>query len=247
MGIGQVMAVAVLALLGPCPPVPHVPPPDQYTNRILRRKQTLHAGQVLPSAAARGGAEDRPSLPGALAAPHAGEQAGQARECIRTIFQPPRRSVGLVREDLQGREVGKQGCPTSTLAVPHARCAHTLNVLRGGSEASSGPPRSLHGGFLGAYPLKPRGDAEILDQMQEELLRRRDGQRSPSPPIFTWSSAGESLEGAERPIVSAREAYAKAFRFDRCACACDVRVSMEAHVYRCANPCPPAREAHFQP
>lgn len=203
MGCGQVVAVAVLALLGPCPPVPPVPPPDQYANRILRRKQTLHAGQVLPSAAARGGGAEQ------------------------------------------------HGCPepeTCTLALPHARCAHTLNVLRGGREASSGPPRLLSGGVLGAYPLKPRGDAEILDQVQEVLLRRRDGQRSPSPPIFTWSSAAESLEGAERPTVSAREAYAKSFRFDRCACACDVRVRvLVAYVYRRANPCPPARAAHFQP
>jgi hypothetical protein len=35
--------------------------------------------------------------------------------------------------------------------------------------------------------------------------------RSPSPAIFTWSSAEEIVEGAPTPLKSSREAYADAF------------------------------------
>ena len=87
--------------------------------------------------------------------------------------------------------------------------SHMLAIRGGGSlpaardEYAGG--RGLHMGqeWVGA------GEA-----IREVLLRQRDGERPFSPPIFTWSSGEEEVEGAPKPALCAREAYSKAFQLD---------------------------------
>jgi hypothetical protein len=87
--------------------------------------------------------------------------------------------------------------------------SHVLSIRGGGSlqaardEYAGG--RGLHMGqeWVGA------GQA-----IREVLLRQRDGERPFSPPIFTWSSGEEEVEGAPKPALCAREAYSKAFQLD---------------------------------
>ena len=91
----------------------------------------------------------------------------------------------------------------------------SLAALRGGMAYSGLTTSAWSGHAPGMHDPRSRGDAGPLEKVAEELVRERDGPRSSSPPIFTWSSAEESVEGAAKPLMSAREAYAKAFQLNR--------------------------------
>jgi len=96
-----------------------------------------------------------------------------------------------------------------------ARSVFSLAGLRGGMAYSGLTTGAWNGHTPGMHGPRSRGDAGPLEKVVEELVQERDGPRSSSPPIFTWSSAEESVEGAAKPLISAREAYAKAFQLNR--------------------------------
>ena len=62
------------------------------------------------------------------------------------------------------------------------------------------------------------GHDALRAYVREEMARQRDGLRSPSPPVFSWSSAQEPVTGAEAPLRTARESYAPAFELDSDLC-----------------------------
>jgi hypothetical protein len=80
----------------------------------------------------------------------------------------------------------------------------------GGEDAAQMPRRSPVGAVLRAL----RGgssSARVRRAIAHALWEQRDGVRSPSPAVFAWSSADASVDGASKPLESARSAYAAAF------------------------------------